>query len=486
MLLKVAVQVGSVPLRERLERLCENLDVELEALSGRSLDLQNVARAACDLLLIGKKFLRQPASSVMQSLRLLPENPWMVVLEEDLPEPDAARLIAAGVEAVLSPRLPDEHLAEALRSILDKRRAFLAAARHQRPMPSLDDFVSVSPAMQAFLDVVRRVVPTDASLLILGETGVGKEHLARAIHAASPRANGPWIAVNCAALPETLLESELFGHEEGAFTGAVRTHRGSFELAHRGTLFLDEIGEMPLHLQVKLLRVLQEHAVRRLGSERTITVDVRVMAATNRDLVADVEAGRFRRDLFFRLGVITLIVPPLRERREDIPALVESHLRYLRTRVNRPVTGITPEALAALQRYNWPGNVRELMNVLERAMLLCSGTQITLNDLPHAIRNNPNNDAGTNQSAQPPGTTQPPGEWSNRAWEEVRRTELERIERAYFTALLRQTGGRVGEAARRAGITPRALFEKMRRHGLRKEDFRKHVPARTSSDPPLK
>lgn len=485
MLLKVALQLASPPLKRRVERVCRGLDAEVQNLPGARVDVTTVARSCCDILLVQSDCIRPLAPESIRQLQQLPEVPWVVVFEENPEGAVTGKWIAAGAEAVLSPRLTDEDLTEALRSIFTRRRAFLAAALQQQPVPSLDDFVSVSPAMQSFLDLVRRVVPSDASLLILGETGVGKEHLARAIHAASPRAAGPWVAVNCAALPDTLLESELFGYEEGAFTGAVRTHRGSFELAHRGTLFLDEIGDMPLHLQVKLLRALQERAIRRLGSERTISVDVRVMAATNRDVVADVEAGRFRRDLFFRLGVITLTVPPLRERREDIPLLIQNFMRHLRPRVNRPVTGITPEAVEALQQYDWPGNVRELMNVLERAMLLCPGNEITLHDLPYAIRCRPSQNPTTGTTS--PTTTAPgsPAEWIHRTWEEVRRTELDRVERAYFTTLLHVTQGRVSEAARRAGITPRALFDKMRRHGLRKEHFRSPGPGtsrRRSSD----
>ena len=217
-------------------------------------------------------------------------------------------------------------LLETLRSLVERRRQDgLRRLKAERPEErySLNDFVLVSPAMQRFVAVARRVVAADSSLLILGETGVGKERLARAIHAESPRARGPFVAVNCGALPEGLLESELFGHERGAFTGAVASRKGHFELAHEGTIFLDEIGEMPLHLQVKLLRVLEERRLQRVGGQRPIAIDVRVMAATNRDLEAEMGAGRFRNDLYYRLAVVTLTLPPLRDRAEDIPDLVE-------------------------------------------------------------------------------------------------------------------------------------------------------------------
>jgi transcriptional regulator with GAF, ATPase, and Fis domain len=232
---------------------------------------------------------------------------------------------------------------------------------------------------------VRRLVASDSNLLILGETGVGKEWLARAVHNEGPRSGGPFLAVNCAALPDALLESELFGHERGAFTGAVRAHRGAFELAHRGTLFLDEVGELPLPLQAKFLRVIEERRITRLGGERAFGVDVRVMAATNRDLEAEVRARRFRADLYYRLGVVALTLPPLRDRVEDVPGLAASALRAAEARVGRPGLSIEPEAMAALVAYAWPGNVRELRNVIERAALLAPGDRLSLADFPRAI-----------------------------------------------------------------------------------------------------
>ena len=239
--------------------------------------------------------------------------------------------------------------------------------------------------MQRFLALARRVVASDSALLILGETGVGKERVARAIHAESPRAAGPFLAVNCGALAESLLESELFGHEEGAFTGATRAHRGYFEIAHRGTIFLDEIGEMPRHVQVKLLRVLEDRHVLRVGGERPVKVDVRVMAATNRDLEADLASKRFRSDLYYRLAVVTLTLPSLRERREDIRPLVRHYVEYFRALLGRPVTGVSDQAMAALSAYDWPGNVRELINVMERAVLLAHGATLSEADLPPGI-----------------------------------------------------------------------------------------------------
>ena len=327
--------------------------------------------------------------------------------------------------------------------------------------------------MQRLMGTVQRVVDANAPLLLLGETGTGKEHLARAIHRESRRAAGPFVAINCGALPETLLESELFGHEEGAFTGATRSRRGHFELAHGGTLFLDEIGDVALHLQVKLLRALQEQEVQRLGGEKPIPVDVRIMAATNRDLAQEVEAGRFRRDLFYRLGVVTVTLPPLRARREDVPDLAEGYVARLQGRMATEVQGITPEALAALRAYDWPGNIRELFNVVERAMLLSSSDVITHLDLRDALgeRSPPPADVPLPEApSHDPGSLSE--DWLRRPWREVRAALLDRVEKAYLAGLLAATHGRVGETAERAGMLPRSLYDKLRRHGLRKEDYR--------------
>jgi DNA-binding NtrC family response regulator len=336
----------------------------------------------------------------------------------------------------------------------------------------LADFISSSPAMQRFMKTVYRVVDSDAPLLINGETGVGKERLARAIHAASRRSDGPFISVNCGAIPENLLESQLFGHEKGAFTGASRAQRGCFELAHRGIVFLDEITELPFHLQVKLLHVLQDYAIRPVGSEATIDVDVRVIAASNKSIEHEVKERRFRHDLYYRLSVVTLTVPPLRERREDIPGLASAFIGELAVRVGRRIRGITGDALQRLSEYAWPGNVRELINVLERAVLLCEGAEVTSDDLPEEIRATVVSLSDGAAAGQTPAMASDVGPWLGKPLREGREAAAEQFERAYLCALLRETQGRIAETARRAGIEPRSLFTKMRRYGLRKEDFK--------------
>ncbi|MDQ3298462.1 MAG: sigma-54 dependent transcriptional regulator [Myxococcota bacterium] len=247
------------------------------------------------------------------------------------------------------------------------------------------DFIGRSTAAQRVLDFVKRVAPSDATVLLGGESGSGKEMVARAIHRASRRAKGPCVAVNCAALTETLIESELFGHEKGAFTGATEKKAGRFEMADKGTLFLDEVGELPLGLQTKFLRVLEERRFERVGGQKAIDVDVRMVAATNRDLAEMVKRGTFREDLYYRLSVITVEVPPLRERLDDVPLLAEHFLARLRSQAARRITGFSPEALAAMSRYAWPGNVRELRNAIERAIVLGDREHIMVQDLPPQV-----------------------------------------------------------------------------------------------------
>ncbi|MCA8965431.1 MAG: sigma-54-dependent Fis family transcriptional regulator [Planctomycetes bacterium] len=311
------------------------------------------------------------------------------------------------------------------------------------------------------LDQISRVGPTDANVLVLGESGSGKELVARVIHELSPRSSQPYLPVNCAAFSEQLLESELFGHEEGAFTGAVRAHRGLFELAHGGTLFLDEVGELPLLLQVKLLRTLQDHRVRPVGSERDLLVDVRVIAATNRDLLAEMRAGRFRADLYYRLAVVAVTIPPLRERRADIPVLAGNHVESICVRLNRRPVTIEDDAMLALVAHDWPGNVRELANVLERAVLLGDGVRVRRQDLT-GIAASSGGETGRGLSA----------ELEAMPHAAALAAVTDDFERRYFTALLTACRGHLGEVARRAGVSPRTVFSKLERLGLRKEQFR--------------
>lgn len=311
------------------------------------------------------------------------------------------------------------------------------------------EIIGTSPRMRELLEMAATVAPTEATVLITGESGTGKELIARAIHAGSGRSGGPLVIVNCAALSENLLESELFGHEKGAFTGADRRREGRFMQAHKGTIFLDEIGEISQSVQVKLLRAIQQREVQRVGGDKPLTVDVRILAATNRDLKAEVEAGQFREDLYYRLNVVTLVAPALRERSEDIPLLAQHFLVLFAERNGKRLTGFTPRAMDALIKAPWRGNVRELENAVERAVILTPGEYVTERELP-------------------------PGLLAEACIEEDCPTEtadlagqpLEEVERRAVLATLEQTRGNKSEAARILGITRATLHKKLKQYGL--------------------
>ena len=320
--------------------------------------------------------------------------------------------------------------------------------------------VGQSPAIRQIYGVVEKVANTPSTVLISGESGTGKELIARALHENSNRHAGPFIKINCAAIPKTLMESELFGYDKGAFTGAVGAKPGRFELAHGGTLFLDEIGEIPVEMQVKLLRVLQESEFERVGGIKTIKVDVRLVTATNRDLLEEIAAGNFREDLFYRLNVVPIQIPPLRERREDIPLLAEHFIAKFNERLKKQIVSISPEAVAELVGYNWPGNIRELENLMERTILFCEDPEIRVSDLPPEIVG-----AAPASAATVEGEPRPAGG----SLKEAVRAETERVERELIQRALDATGGNVTQAARKLKISRKSLQTKMKELGLREK-----------------
>jgi len=345
---------------------------------------------------------------------------------------------------------------EELLIILQRAAQSITLARENRALKEMlrerhrfEGLVAVSPKMEEVLSVVRRAAGSAAPVLIRGESGTGKEVIARIVHLQSPRAERPLLSVNCPAIPDTLLESELFGHEKGAFTGAVQARPGRFELAHTGSLFLDEIGYMSPSLQVKLLRVLQEQTFERLGGIRTIKVDVRIIAATNRDLEELMREGKFLQDLYYRLNLVEVRLPPLRERREDIPHLVNHFLRTIAQRHASGARTLSREAHEALLRYDWPGNVRELENVIERAIILTRGPVITVDDLPPTV---------TGASKQAEMVTLDGSE----ALPEM----VSRIEREMILQALGKADGVQTRAAALLGISERVLRYKMGKYGL--------------------
>ena len=314
------------------------------------------------------------------------------------------------------------------------------------------DIIGAVGSMQRIFSLIDKVAASPTTVLITGEAGTGKELVARALHGRSDRAEQPFITVNCGAIPEQLFESELFGHEKGAFTGAVARKPGRFELAHGGTLFLDEVGELPTDLQVKLLRVLQERTFERVGGVEPIHVDVRLVAATNRDLGEAAHRGDFRQDLFYRLNVIPVALPPLRERTQDIPLLVEHFLSRFNARLGRTVTGLTPDAMHALSAWRWPGNIRELENLMERSILLCDGDEIGADDLP-----------GLGGSDEAPLD----GDLDAMPLKDYVRAHTAKLERARIIQALDTEEGNVTRAARLLGISRKSLQTKMKDYDLR-------------------
>jgi len=350
--------------------------------------LELLGRESVSLILSDLRMPRMDGMAFLQQVREdVGEVPFVILTAFATVETALAAMKAGAFDYLLKPFNNEEIL-----QTVDKALAYArlqkenAALRRQLEQGREREILGESPAIRRLLLDVGRVAPARTSVLVVGESGTGKELVARALHRASPRSKGPLVSINCAAFAENLLESELFGHERGAFTGATERKRGLLEVADGGTLFLDEVGEFPLSLQPKLLRVLQERRFRRVGGTAEIESDVRVLAATHRDLAAMLAAGTFREDLYYRLNVVTLTVPALRERPEDVPLLALHFLRRFARELDRPVASLDPRAMTVLQNYSWPGNVRELQNVVERGVLFCSGGALQVADLPEPMR----------------------------------------------------------------------------------------------------
>lgn len=395
--------------------------------------------------------VRMPQKTGLEALKdIKAHNPALPVLIMTAFSDVAAAVeaIKAGAYDYLTKPLDFEKLKVVLRNVfahvgLIEKNASLS--RSLAATEARSDIVGRGAAMSALWEMIRTIAPTDATVLITGESGTGKELVARAVHAASRRAQGPFVAVNCAALTESLLASELFGHEKGAFTGANKKHEGHFLKADGGTIFLDEIGEMPLSMQVKLLRVIQEREVLSVGGNRAEPVDVRIVAATNRDLAREVDAGNFRQDLYYRLNVVSLALPPLRQRADDIPLLAQHFMNRFAAKNNKRIKGFTPGAMDRLVRYAWPGNVRELENVIERASILLLGEHISERELPERLK----------------------APEQGEALDDVLESDcltLDDVERAVILKTLKRFGGNKTEAARALGITRKTLHARLNKY----------------------
>jgi two-component system, NtrC family, nitrogen regulation response regulator NtrX len=367
----------------------------------------------------------------------------------------AVKAVRLGAQDFVEKPLSLEKTVLAVRNALRQRRLESQLRELRQQLDARYAMVGESPALQRLREEIRQAAPSNGRVLIFGENGTGKELVARAIHAQSQRAAGPFVEVNCAAIPEELIESELFGHTKGAFTGAHATRKGKFELADGGTLFLDEIGDMSLKTQAKVLRALQEQRVEPVGGSGSVDVDVRVIAATNKDLEAEIRAGRFREDLYFRLNVIPFQVPPLRDRREDIPLLVRHFMQVLSAEHGRKAREVVPDALEALARLPWPGNVRELRNILERMVIMTPGERIELQHLPATL--------ASSLPARPPAADESSPTASG---DGTLLAAREAFERRYILERYRECGGNMSRTAESLGVERSNLYRKMKAFGL--------------------
>jgi len=400
---------------------------------------------------------------VLRKLRALDEGLPVVMISGHGNTATAVEAIRLGAIDFLDKPLSSERVIVTLRNVLRQSELSTENRDLKVAMESRYELVGQSPALRNVLEAVTRAAPTNATVLLLGESGVGKELVARTIHRNSPRSGQRFVQVNCAAIPEELIESELFGHEKGSFTGATEKQVGKFEQADRGTIFLDEIGDMSQKTQAKVLRVLQEQEVERLGSARTIKVDVRVIAATNKNLEDAISRGEFREDLFFRLNVIPIVVPPLRERREDIPRLVQHFAKRTAEEHNLKPKRFDQAAMDALQRYRWRGNIRELRNTVERLLIMSPTEYVRVDDLPVEIRSG---EPARVSVAEPEGSAK--GTETNTGPGTLREFK-DAAERAYLVQKLRENNWNISRTAELID-TPRSnLYKKLEQYGIKQE-----------------
>ena len=439
-----ALIVGADPtLTSRVRQWLSDASIALDSAPDLPRALRSLIAAPANVVFAVLSDDSDDVVSWSDALRGLPGRPRLVVLTA---RPSIGLVLQgerAGILDVLALPLQREALAETMRRLGENDGDVIPLPHVQAHMVGDYALVGESPAMLEVYKIIARVAPSTATVLVEGESGTGKEVIARALHRHGPRAQEPFVAVNCAAIPENLLESELFGHEKGSFTGAVARKIGRFEQANGGTLFLDEIGDMSLPLQAKILRAVQEREVERIGGE-VVPVDVRLIAATNHDLAASITSGKFREDLYYRLAVVTILLPPLRERGDDLFRLATYFIKEFSRQHGRTITGITHAALDALNVHNWVGNVRELRNAIERALLVADGETLRVADLPSGMRGS--------RAAPAARSDVPP--------------TLAELEARHIAHVLSLTGGRVATAATMLGVHRNTLTRKMREYGL--------------------
>jgi DNA-binding NtrC family response regulator len=432
--------------REALAELAGRWGYEVQSAADGSEALRRAIEWHPDVILTDLVMPNMDGLWLLRALRAeLPECPVVLLTGRGTVQ-TAVQAIKEGAYDFIEKPLEISRLRVVLDRALEKKETMREVQLLRRRLAALapgTDMIGSGPAMSRVFELVKKVAPANASVVITGESGTGKEVVARAIHSLSPRTEKPFLALNCSAIPSTLIESELFGYERGAFTGADQRRLGNFELAHGGTLFLDEIGELPIEVQGKFLRVLEDRKVRRLGGKSDVDVDVRVICATNRDLKEEIRKTRFREDLFFRLNVFNIHLPPLRERREDVPLLVQLFTEKFARETGKHVQGVAPPAMEVLQSYAWPGNIRELRNTVERAMILVDGDLITEEHLPPDMR-----------PSRPETATLrvPIG------------VPLKDVEKEYILATLQRNGGNKARTAEVLRISEKTLYNKLNRY----------------------
>ncbi len=452
---RILVVDDEEPIRKGLARLITGMGFSVDLAADADEALAKVLASPPDLIITDLQLPGRSGLDFISDLQERSIEATLIVLTAHGTIDSAVEATRRGVYDYLTKPVESERLETVILKGLERaamrqevallRREMVRSGRYQQ-------LLGRSPAMLQLYRMIDQIAPSTAPVLITGESGTGKEVVARTIHTLSPRAAGRFVAINCAAIPETLLESEILGHEKGSFTSATSSRAGVFELAHEGTLFLDEIAEMPVSLQSKLLRVLEDHKVRRIGGSREIPVDVRVLSATNAKIADRLAAGAVREDLYFRLNVFTLNLPPLRERMEDVPLMAEAFLQEYAQENGKAVVGYSKEAMDLMLRYYWPGNVRELRNAVQRAVILCRGEEIQVGDLPPAVR--------------PTIRTDPRKEGFLMV---AVGTPLDEVEKAVILETLAACGDNKTRAAAVLGISAKTLHSKLKRYGLREE-----------------
>jgi DNA-binding NtrC family response regulator len=447
----ILVVDDDAPTREALATGLKKLGHDLHLAATGTDALEEVRRHPVDLAIIDLRLPDMTGTELFGALRILRPEAIAIMISGAATVDEAVSALKRGIYDFITKDFRMGELRKVVTKALETQKLLVENERLRQALQDRSPtgrIIGRSPALLKVIHMVNQVAPIKSTVLLSGESGVGKELIAEAIHYQSPRREKPLVKLNCGALPEGLIESELFGHEKGAFTGAIQQRKGRFELADGGTIFLDEISEMPQATQVKFLRVLQQGEFERVGGAQTLRVDVRVIAAANRDLEAEVAGGRFRKDLFYRLNVIHLTVPPLREREEDIPLLALHFLDKFCLENDRPAMGFSAEAIRALKAYSWPGNVRELQNVVERSVALCAGNLVQLDDLPDEIRlHSPEDD----RIVLPVGAS------------------MEEIERLAILQTLKKTGGDKELAARLLGISLATLYRRLKEMEAKEE-----------------